>query len=94
MNISGTDRPALILVDIQKGFDNIEYWGRQRNNPDAEENSGELLRLWREHNLPIFHIRHCSSNPGSLLHETNEGNDFKDIVKPLNNEPIIKKKCK
>jgi nicotinamidase-related amidase len=91
MSISRTDRPALILVDIQKGFDNIEYWGRQRNNPDAEENSSELLRLWREHNLPIFHIKHCSSNPKSLLHETNGGNDFKDLLKPANNEPIIKK---
>ena len=91
MNISRTNRPALILVDIQKGFDNIGYWGGQRNNPDAEENAGELLRLWRKHDLPIFHIKHCSSNPKSLLHETNSGNDFKDLVKPANNEPIIKK---
>jgi len=63
MSISRTDRPALILIDIQKGFDNIEYWGGQRNNRDAEKYSGELLRLWRKHNLPIFHIKHCSSNP-------------------------------
>ena len=39
MSISRSDKPALILVDIQKGFDNIEYWGGQRNNPDAEENA-------------------------------------------------------
>ncbi len=91
MSISRTDRPALILVDIQKGFDNIEYWGGQRNNPDAEENAGELLRLWRKHHLPIFHIKHCSSNPDSLLNEANEGNDFKDLVKPISSEPIIKK---
>jgi nicotinamidase-related amidase len=91
MSISKTDRPALILVDIQKGFDNIEYWGGQRNNPDAEENAGELLRLWRKHQLPIFHIKHCSSNPDSLLNEANEGNEFKDLVKPINSEPIIKK---
>jgi len=91
MNISRTDRPALILVDIQKGFDNIEYWGGQRNNPDAEENAGELLRLWRKHHLPVFHIKHCSSNPKSLLHETNEGNSFNDLVQPTDHEPIIKK---
>lgn len=91
MSISRTDRPALILVDIQKGFDNIEYWGGQRNNPHAEENAGELLGLWREHHLPIFHIQHCSSDPKSLLHETNEGNKFKDLVKPFDKEPIIKK---
>lgn len=91
MRISKTDRPALILVDIQKGFDNVEYWGGQRNNPGAEENAGELLRLWRKHQLPIFHIKHCSSNPDSLLNEANEGNDFKDLVKPISIEPIIKK---
>jgi nicotinamidase-related amidase len=91
MSISKTDRPALLLVDIQKGFDNIEYWGGQRNNPEAEENAGELLRLWRKHSLPIFHIKHCSSNPGSLLNEANEGNDFKHMVKPISSEPTIKK---
>ena len=91
MSISRTDRPALILIDIQKGFDNIEYWGGQRNNPHAEENAGELLGLWREHHLPIFHIQHCSSDPKSLLYETNEGNKFKDLVKPFDKEPIIKK---
>jgi nicotinamidase-related amidase len=91
MSISRTDRPALLLVDIQKGFDNIEYWGGQRNNPDAEEKAGELLKLWREYKLPVFHIKHCSSNKESLLHETNRGNDFKDLVRPVGNEPIIKK---
>jgi len=92
MNISRACRPALILVDIQKGFDNIEYWGGQRNNPDAEGNMSHILQLWRENDLPIFHIQHCSSNPGSILHEKNEGNAFKDQVKPIGTEPIIKKK--
>ena len=91
MSITKTDRPALILIDIQKGFDNIEYWGGQRNNSGAEENARELLLLWREHHLPVFHIQHCSSNPSSLLHETNIGNEFKDLVKPIDNEPVIKK---
>ena len=91
MNISIKDRPALILIDIQKGFDNISYWGGQRNNPDAEFNACILLNLWRENNLPIFHVKHCSSNPESLLNENNAGNEFKDLVKPLINETIIKK---
>jgi nicotinamidase-related amidase len=91
MSITRTDRPALLLVDIQKGFDNIDYWGGQRNNPNAEEYAKELLILWRQHQLPVFHIKHCSSNPHSLLHETNAGNEFKDLVKPIEGEPIIKK---
>ncbi|HMG88807.1 MAG TPA: cysteine hydrolase family protein [Chryseolinea sp.] len=91
MNISKSDRPALILIDIQKGFENIEYWGGQRNNPNAENNCGQLLKIWRDKKLPIFHIKHCSSNANSLLNETKEGNAFKDIVKPIDGETIIKK---
>jgi nicotinamidase-related amidase len=91
MNISILDRPALILMDIQKAFDNIAHWGGQRNNDNAEANAAELLKIWRDKKLPIFHIKHCSSNPNSLLNETNEGNEFKDIVAPIYGEPIIKK---
>lgn len=85
------DRPALILIDIQKAFDNIEYWGGHRNNLNAEDNFGKLLNFWRAQHLPIFHIKHCSATPTSLLAEGNIGNDFKDIVKPIDGEPVIKK---
>jgi nicotinamidase-related amidase len=66
MNISIEDRPALILMDIQKAFDDIAYFGGQRNNENAEANAAELLKIWRDNKLPIFHIKHCSSNPNSL----------------------------
>lgn len=91
MSISKFARPALILIDIQKAFDDLEYWGGQRNNLNAETNARELLNIWRENNLPVFHIKHCSSTPKSLLNETNKGNDFKDIVKPIEGETVIKK---
>lgn len=92
MTISKNNEPAaLILIDIQKGFDNVEYWGGQRNNLDAEKNASEILNLWRENNLPVFHIKHCSSNPNSLLNENNAGNEFKDLVKPIDGEIIIRK---
>lgn len=91
MNISISDRPALILIDIQKAFDTIEYWGGQRNNPDAEMKASELLSIWRENNLPVFHIKHCSSTPTSPLHETNEGNEFQDLVMPKNEKTVIRK---
>lgn len=82
---------ALILIDIQKGFDNIEYWGGERNNLNAEENASQILNLWRENKLPVFHVQHCSSNPNSLLNENNAGNEFKELVKPIDGEVIIKK---
>ena len=91
MELSGSMQPALLLVDIQKGFDNIAYWGGQRNNPNAELRAGELLKIWRAQKLPVFHIQHCSTNPVSPLHETNAGNAFSDFVMPIAGEPIIKK---
>ena len=91
MSISRKDKPALILIDIQKGFEDIAYWGGQRNNSDAEKNAAALLRLWRALDLPVFHVKHCSANLKSLLHESNDGNEFKDEVKPIGNEPVIKK---
>jgi len=91
MSISKSDRPALLLIDIQKGFDDIDYWGGQRNNPNAEIKASELLKIWRENGLPIYHIKHCSSILTSLLHETNPGNEFKDLVSPIEGEPVITK---
>ncbi|WP_369012761.1 cysteine hydrolase family protein [Flavobacterium anhuiense] len=91
MNTKKLDNPALILIDIQKGFHDIAYWGGDRNNVTAEEKAGELLEIWRNKKLPIFHIQHCSSNPNSILNETNPGNEFQDVVKPLEGEIIIKK---
>jgi nicotinamidase-related amidase len=87
------DKPALILIDIQKGFEDedIEYWGGHRNNPEAETNASKLLNFWRQNNLPIFHIQHCSTNPNSKFAEGNIGNDFQDIIKPNDGEQIIKK---
>jgi len=85
------EETALILIDLQKGFDNIEFWGGSRNNPEAEGNAAKLLELWREHSLPVFHIQHCSTNPNSLLALGNPGNDFKEMVLPRSGETIIRK---
>ncbi len=91
MNTTINSLPALILIDIQKGFDDIAYWGGHRNNPQAEKNAGKLLQFWRKNHLPVFHIKHCSINPDSRLAEGKPGNEFHDLVKPLSGEIIIKK---
>lgn len=92
MTLTKADKPALILIDIQKGFDDIEYWGGHRNNPNAEIEASKLLNFWRANQLPIIHVKHCSTDPNSRLAEGTEGNDFKDMVSPLAHETIIKKK--
>ena len=85
------NKPALVLVDIQKGFEDLEYWGGHRNNPGAEQTAGRLLEFWRKNKLPVYHIKHCSSNPESRLAEGKPGNEFNDFVTPADTETIIKK---
>lgn len=91
MKLNFDNNAALILIDIQKGFEEIEYWGGARNNPDAEEIAGNLLKLWRQKNMPVFHIQHCSTTPESPLAEGNPGHEFHDAVIPLDDEPVIRK---
>ncbi|ASW73246.1 isochorismatase [Chryseobacterium piperi] len=84
-------KPALILIDVQKGFLEENYWGGNRNNKNAEQICRNILEKWRALGLPIFHIRHSSDNPNSKLHESNPGFEFNENVLPLNHEVIITK---
>ena len=85
-------KPVLLLVDIQKAFLDKDYPGFKRNNPNAEFICGEILKKWREIELPVFHVRHSSTNPESKLHESKPGFEFNDFVKPLESEIVLTKK--
>ncbi|NER14128.1 isochorismatase family protein [Leptobacterium flavescens] len=91
MSISKSEKPALLLIDVQKGFDDVPYWGGERNNPDAEANMERILELWRSEDLPVFLIKHCSLTPGSPLAKGTTGNDLLDFIDPRENEPVIEK---
>jgi nicotinamidase-related amidase len=80
---------ALLVVDVQYGHDDPRF-GR-RNNPDAEARIAELIDAWRTTGRPIYHIQHLSLNPASVFHESNHGSVIKDIVQPLDREPLIQK---
>lgn len=80
--------PALILIDIQRGFDDPRW--RARNNPGAEVAAAVLLTRWRAAGAPLVHIRHVSSTPGSPL-GPGPGSDFKPEVRPLPGETVIAK---
>jgi nicotinamidase-related amidase len=82
-------KSALIIIDVQKGFDE-PYWGA-RNNPQAEQNIALLLKTARASGQPVFHVKHNSRLPRSPLHPANPGNALKDIAAPRGNEPVIGK---
>jgi len=89
MRVSLSPRTALILIDIQAGFDDPK-WG-PRNNPVAEDKAGRLLLAWRAAGRPGFHVQHASRNPTSPLHPSQPGFRFKSQVVPENGEPVITK---
>lgn len=83
--------PCLMLIDIQVGIDQWEFYGSARNNPNAEINAGKLLSHWRQEQGLIFHIKHNSTNPNSPLFPNKPGNKIKDIVAPIDDEIVISK---
>ena len=81
---------ALLVIDVQKGFDryNEEY---HRNNPQLEANIARLQRAWRETGRPIIHVQHLSKLPESPLRPGQPGADIKDEVLPLPGEAVVQK---
>ena len=84
-----THRTALIPIDVQRGFD-YPPWGR-RNNPSMEQNGQRLLAAWREHGLPLIHVRHDSVQDGSPLHPSHPGNAFREGFEPMDGEAVVGK---
>ncbi|MYW03284.1 isochorismatase family protein [Streptomyces sp. SID3343] len=80
---------VLIVIDVQKGFDDAEFWGK-RNNPDAEANIAALVAAWERTGRPVVLVRHDSTDP-SPLHPDTPGNDFKDVVAEVEPDLLVTK---
>jgi nicotinamidase-related amidase len=80
---------ALLVVDVQQGFDHPS-WGA-RNNPEAEANIGRVLELWRATERPVFHVFHDSTSPESPLRPNTAGNAPKAEAEPRAGEGVYRK---
>nr|WP_285876960.1 cysteine hydrolase family protein [Fictibacillus phosphorivorans] len=78
----------MLIIDVQKGFDNVDFWG-ERNNPNAELNMLTLLDAFRSSNLPVFHVQHQSENENAPLHPTKLGYQLKTGFEPKEHEPLF-----
>ncbi|QIG40038.1 cysteine hydrolase [Microbacterium sp. 4R-513] len=70
---------ALLVIDMQRGFDDLDFWGPTAN-PDCEANVASLLAAWSAADEPIVLVRHDSASPSSPLHPDNPGNALVDAV--------------
>lgn len=77
--VNGKKGPALIVVDVQCGFDDAGFWG-PRDNPECEDNIARLLAAWRTREWPVVFVRHDSRDPESPLAVGTPGNEFMDII--------------
>lgn len=80
---------ALLIIDVQQGFDEPS-WG-PRNNPQAEAKIARLLAASRKSCRPVLHVFHDSLSPTSPLRPGAPGNAPKPEVMPLDGEPIYRK---
>lgn len=80
---------ALIVVDVQQGFEESSFWGANYNDA-TDANISALIDHWQESGRPIVVVRHNSVNPDSPLHPNNQG-ALKDYVAAANADLLITK---
>jgi len=85
-------RTALIVVDIQRAFDEWEQAGKRRNNPLAVARIADLLQAFRECGAPIVHIRHEGTRANSSFRPGSSGFAVKDEARERSGEPVIVKR--
>lgn len=87
-----SDKTALVVIDVQRAFDEWEAAGKHRNNPHAVARIADLLAAFRAARAPIFHIRHEGTRPGSSFLPGGPGYPVKDEAKERDAEPVIVKR--
>ena len=81
---------ALVVIDMQQGFDDLSFWG-PTVNPECEERVAALLRRWQERGEPIVVVRHDSRSAGSPLHPASEGNALVPAVASASADLLVTK---
>ena len=90
MPIEINDNSALIVVDVQEGFDD-ESLVNKRNNPDADRNIEAIIKAWEKSRRPIVVVQHNSVSAGSVLNPSKPGNALKPYVRSVKPDLAVTK---
>src|SRR5690606_28815911 len=82
--------PVLLLIDMQKGFDEIAA-RVHRNNLEAEGRVLSLLTFWRDRGWPVIHGRHDSVRATSPFRPGHIGNEPMTVALDEPGEPVLRK---
>ena len=84
-------RKTLLLIDIQNDYfpgGKMELVGME----EACGNASAILEDFRKKNMPVFHVRHVSTRPGSTFFiPGTEGAEINEGVAPKDDEIVIEK---
>jgi nicotinamidase-related amidase len=80
---------VLLLVDVQRGFDEPGWPPRWNSEFDAKGLA--VLAAWRAAGRPVIHVRHDSVEPGSTLGPGRPGNAFRPGFEPEGDEAVVSK---
>jgi len=82
---------ALLVIDVQRGFHDLEHWG-PTSNPRAEENIASLVQHWTATARgPVVLVRHHSRDADSPLAPGGEGHALQDFLDVAAADLIVEK---
>jgi nicotinamidase-related amidase len=79
---------ALLVIDVQDSFKSTDRW-EKRNNKEFEKNVARLVKLYREHGLPVIYFLHSDEDPGFEI--TSPYYKLMDFLSPRDSEPVLHK---
>ena len=82
---------ALIVIDVQKAFDQSLVWGT-RNNPHCEENIVALCDMWQSTGRPIVCVQHTSRKMISPFASWSPSRNLKNNLMSIRFNVTIEKK--
>lgn len=88
------DNTALLVIDAQKGINDLKHWGganARRNNPGAEAHIQTLLEAFRSSGLTVVFTAHDSRQAVSPLKLGTPGGEFLEGIVPRPKELVIRK---